>query len=127
MIFLHDTGTFKCLVPVGAVLSFEGVQACSLEVETTKLPPEIVQCLNEGDRRLEWDRGGSMRADVYAMMAVVLEAMVGLDPTFLRTDQVSNKLSESACDFMHRILYKDPSWRLSLRDALEHPWLKPSS
>eukprot|EP00411_Alexandrium_monilatum_P030473 CAMPEP_0175371190 /NCGR_PEP_ID=MMETSP0095-20121207/21592_1 /TAXON_ID=311494 /ORGANISM="Alexandrium monilatum, Strain CCMP3105" /LENGTH=810 /DNA_ID=CAMNT_0016669355 /DNA_START=14 /DNA_END=2447 /DNA_ORIENTATION=- len=34
-----------------------------------------------------------------------------------------NQLSEQACDFILRLMHIDPMQRLSVRDALRHPWL----
>lgn len=122
MIFLSEAGRLTYFLPLGAVLSWPGVQSTCLDIDTERLAPEIATAVTEGSRGKLEERGRATSADAYSVAALVLEAMAGVVPSKIK--DVHDMLSDDANDFLRRLLYKDPAWRLSVGDALEHPWLQ---
>lgn len=55
-------------------------------------------------------------------LEVIVEKTV-MEDLFLDGKFWSN-VSEEAKDLLYRLLDKDPNYRISVKDALDHPWIK---
>eukprot|EP00929_Paragymnodinium_shiwhaense_P116254 TRINITY_DN8562_c0_g1_i1.p1 TRINITY_DN8562_c0_g1~~TRINITY_DN8562_c0_g1_i1.p1 ORF type:complete len:362 (-),score=71.96 TRINITY_DN8562_c0_g1_i1:318-1403(-) len=111
------------VIPFGCILSWKGTVATCSDIHPDRLAPEVVDAFDKGYRRLDIDKNASGKADVYAIAALALEAMAGVPPWQLRDESVQAMLSDMAMDFFAKATFKDPEWRLSMEDALQHPWL----
>jgi len=133
MVMLSPYGRLAKLLPLGCLLSFRGATAVVMHnaMAGNRLAPELAQALAEGNRAVGSNRDLMAGADAYAVAMVTLEALAGrqeeLGDSWERSAEWERKavdsLTETASDLFHKALYEDPAWRLSVDDALEHPWL----
>jgi calcium-dependent protein kinase len=93
------------------------------------MPPEIVNKTNYDSK-----------VDIWSSGVVAFVLLSGMPPFYANTkeevyDQIKNapldlgiselsKISKDAIDFLSKVIEKDPSKRLSAKEALDHPWLK---
>jgi len=132
MVFLGGGGRLGRLLPIGCLLTLAGAKAVAAklieEADSNSqnaprgITPELAAVLSSG--RVFADDAHKITSDTYAVVALVLEAMLQTGPEGIRDCKVTTALSESANDFFHKALYEDPEWRLCGEQALAHPWLR---
>eukprot|EP00929_Paragymnodinium_shiwhaense_P016019 TRINITY_DN124136_c0_g1_i1.p1 TRINITY_DN124136_c0_g1~~TRINITY_DN124136_c0_g1_i1.p1 ORF type:complete len:343 (-),score=66.20 TRINITY_DN124136_c0_g1_i1:239-1267(-) len=123
MVFVNKVGTLSNFVPLSSLLSWAGLQSTCCSLNSHGMSPEVERGITEGDGRVAIEKGVAISASTYEVAAVILEALTGVEPTPAWDGRISKPLSDGALDFFHRALYKDANWRLTVADALKHPWL----
>mmetsp|Transcript_6795 Transcript_6795/g.12934 ORF Transcript_6795/g.12934 Transcript_6795/m.12934 type:complete len:372 (+) Transcript_6795:62-1177(+) len=143
LVYLTKSGLLSTLLPLICLLSPRGLKATAMSVveqissngAKDSMSPELKEA-TLGHGIPIGDKERCITSDSYAVMALVLEALAGIEPKTLREDDAEPQtgsrdsnggtlgMSKSAKDLFNKALYEDPAWRLCGQDALGHPWLR---
>jgi len=135
MVFVSPLGRVTSLLPLGAILSRNGVKAVAMNVmdracqlmKPDSLPPEVKKAAITGSGWQSIAQEHYRSTDSFAVASLVLEALSDQSlkiPSYARKiTQVSEVLSTTANDFLKKALFEDPAWRLAGEEAIAHPWL----
>lgn len=125
MVYVDQTCRLSGLIPLGSILSQNGVDRAIMSVISTnrmeQLAPDLLQLAALGDRPRHDDFDACSGWDTFAVAAIALQALLSISPSAV--DKACKALSHPAGDFLCKTLHWDPQWRLCGEDALSHPWL----
>jgi len=120
-VFVSPDGALVSVLPLGSVLSLRGARAVAKDITCWGIAPELlrVNSTNYSKHQDPWKA-----TDSYGVAALVLEALARIKPKNLMDKNIVDTLPHFAIDFLHKALFDDPSWRLTGREAMSHPWMQ---
>lgn len=121
LVFLTQSSSLSCILPLACLLSLQGWHAAALSVllhtGPGSLSPEIISAV-AGNGIVSCSTQLRFASDSYAIAALV-RTVLNWHPSGPKMQRVS----DVGNDWMIKALYEDPKWRLYGHSALKHPWL----